>query len=56
MRYAKVAYPAARPDTEGGFAMLHYAIVFLVIALFAGLAMVPWSEEFWRQEFWREFR
>ena len=24
-------------------------IVFLVIALFAGLAMVPWSEEFWRQ-------
>jgi uncharacterized membrane protein len=28
-------------------------IVVLVIALVAGLAMVPWSEEFWREDWFR---
>lgn len=29
-------------------------VVLLIFALVAGLAMVPWSEEFWREEFWRQ--
>jgi ABC-type Fe3+ transport system permease subunit len=28
-------------------------IVLLIISLFAGLAMVPWSEEFWREDMFR---
>jgi uncharacterized membrane protein len=34
--------------------LLGIGIILLIIALIAGLAMVPWSEEFWREEFWRE--
>ena len=34
--------------------LLAIGIVFLIFALFAGLAMVPWSEWRWDEEFWRQ--
>lgn len=34
--------------------LLAIGIVFLIVALFAGLAMVPWSEWRWEEEFWRQ--
>jgi ABC-type Fe3+ transport system permease subunit len=30
--------------------LLCVGVVLLIISLIAGLAMVPWSEEFWREE------